>query len=259
MAPDLVIGGAFTVDWMLPMYGKLLEGPTSVEIPASERYVPLPRQLLQDKDEMVAVASRRAIALFNRLERPMVGIGHSTGALVLEQLVMLYPDMFSDAVHLSGAHDGIKEETISVKGLAKIHGNREEYEHILHDSDHMVDHRQRRAEHWPDHVGLSIISTTLDNLVRLPHGLAVELANDKKAAKLVLGIAQPFLRLVPGMPKDAKSLSIIPFEHCFVPRHPAVIKYVRGVRLAAEHKKTSTFVIPDTIPESSTELVSAAA
>lgn len=234
MAPVVVIGPLLGTERLLPAYKPLLAGAS--ELPADERFFPVPERGLGRHESMYGRLESQIAATYERVGRPIVVAGHSLGALMATKFGVNNPEMVADVICLAGAQEGIKRETPASFALARLLGSPPGRRLLQHDSDHMMEHKEKVARDWAPEVGLHLISPTVDDLLVLPQGLGLELPAGQKPERRVVGWPGMtwLLRLIPDMPKDTKVLrSLIFADHYNIPLNPAVIGYTRAVRRAA--------------------------
>jgi hypothetical protein len=251
MAPVIAIGGLLTIKRHLPLYRPLLSGQTASELPASERFFPIPDRGLGHHEEMFDQLASQVIGAYERLEEPPVLVGHSLGGLMATKFGLEHPDKVSAVVCLAGVQEGIKHETPSSFLLNRFLGSPPGRQLIQHDSDHMTAHKQKIAEDWSADVPLHLISPTFDDLLLLPQGLGLELPEGQEPQRRVVGLPGTgfLLRFIPGMPKNTQILSSPALaSHVDIPANIGVIRYTRAIRRAVASNVEPLILSSEPVP-----------
>ncbi len=237
-AASVAIGGLLTRAMVLPMYRRLLGPASQSGLTAKDRFIPVPGSGVDTLEECYSDIESQLLSAYERLEEPMLLLGHSIGGLFGTMFALRQPDKTADVVCLAGAQEGIAQETPSSWALRKLLGNPEAGEQLRADSDFMRQHRQHVTESWPTNVSLHLISPTVDDMLLAPQGLGLQLPQGRQperqfVAPPVWGMHQA-IRRIPGMPSDVQLLpSWRPVGHVDIPSSGAVITYVRNLAALA--------------------------
>jgi pimeloyl-ACP methyl ester carboxylesterase len=250
LAPILAIGGLLSVKQQWPFYRPLLKDPVC-ELPVSQRFFAVPDGGRGTIEETFEQLEERLLETHERLEgqRAVLG-GHSLGGLLATMLALEHPDKVSDVVCMAGLQEGLRYDTLSTLALRKILRHPPGEEHIQHDSDFMIRHKERIATEWSQNTSLHLVSPTYDDLLLHPQGLRVELPEGQKSQKRVIGLPIPgaefLLRRIPGIPKDVKLIpSIYPVGHIDLAVAPALLAYTRRVRRETARQAEAESIVPD--------------
>ncbi|HVW23382.1 MAG TPA: alpha/beta hydrolase [Candidatus Saccharimonadales bacterium] len=235
LAPVVAVGGVLTIKQVLGLYAPIL-GESTDTLPASDRFLPIPRQNLGEPDDMLDIYEEKLVNIYEKLGGPMVVVGHSLGGLVAEMAGLRHPDKVAAVVMLAGAQEGIARHTPSSYALVRAL-NRPETRHINRRSDFMQGHRENVSKLWSPAVGHYAISPMVDDLILPPQGLRAKLPEGQTAHRYVAApdsrAARFLLRMVPGMPSDVEILPSRPTTHYDLPLAPAVVKHVTEIRRVA--------------------------
>lgn len=235
MAPVIAIGGLLVVKRFLPAYKPLLSG--SSELPASERFFAIPDKGLGPHDSMYDRLESQIADACEKLERPVVLVGHSLGGLMATKFGVRQPEMVSDVVCLAGAQEGIRQDTPNSWALARLLGKPPGRKLLQHDSPHMTEHKETIATRWSPDVGLHLIGSPVDDLLLPPQGLGLELPEGQTPERRIVGLPGTtwLLGRVVDLPEGTKTLRSGPLfvDHYSVPFNPSVIQYTQSVRKAA--------------------------
>lgn len=235
MAPVIVIGPLFGTRHLLPVYRPLLSGDS--EPPAGERFFPVPDMGLGHHQSMYDRLESQVLKLYEKLQKRLVGVGHSLGGLMLTKLAANNPEIFSDAICLAGAQEGIEHDTPGSLALARVLGQPPGRKLLQHDSPHMTQHREAIATRWSSDVGLHLIGSPVDDLLLPPQGLGLELPEGQMPERRIVGPPGTawLLGRITDLPEGTKTLRSGPFliDHYSIPLNPSVIQYTQSVRKAA--------------------------
>ena len=186
--------------------------------------------------EMYGELEEQFTAVHERIEKPVMVIGHSLGARMATQLALDHPEKISGVACLAGVQDGIEKFSFTGKILKQLLGNPDHAQNLLKDSDMMREHRARIASEWASHILLQLISPTYDDLIPAPQGLELELPDGQQPERKIV---VPHLPLHFGIREKTAHLenvqelrSILPAGHIDIAICPPVIGATRQARRA---------------------------
>jgi|GEM_PF-6553545 len=231
LAPIVAIGGLLTVKQLAEWYRPILAKDKTSGLPCNKRFLAPPQRGLGRLDEMREEASERLYKLYDRLDqRKMFIVGHSLGGLMASVAALETPEIIAGVVSLGGVHEGYNKETPATLALRYSLGNPAEAKHLWHESDFMMEHKEKMASSWSADIPFHVIATPLDYLVVPPQGFGVSLAHgepDKKIVVLPVPGAETITRRGFGLGEDVGMLrSWYPTEHVNLPRNPDIAAYI---------------------------------
>lgn len=264
IAPVLGIGGLGSIKQQSAYYAPLLYSSNS-NMTTKDRFLPIPDKGLSTFPEMFGQLEEEFITAVERLGEPATIFGHSLGGYFATELALHHPEKVLAVTCLAGVQDGIKELTLAGKALKYLLGSPETAKELLHDSDRMINHRQRIKNGWPAHVPLHLLVATHDILIPTPQGLELELPNGNQPER---GIVVPIIpRLGFGIREKTNHLdnvkelrSVLPAEHLDIPVNLAVILHSRQVRRTAAfttRAESAIVYLPTNNPDLLTDAVAA--
>ncbi len=255
MAPVVVLPGVLAGPESKPLYAGILDEQRSIDPPDTTRFHPIPERGLGDKDDMYSQVEEDLLKTYDHLEQPYVLVGHSLGGYFAVKFAMQHPEVVASTICLAGAQEGIQKETLAVKALKSfienVIGANSDYEHLLHDSETMVNFREMLKKSWPEHNSLELISSDRDPLFPLPYGLGVKLPKGQKPKTYILGKTTAQARQIENVPRHTIGfpsprlvrssgivnpngvISRLINNHISIPAHKSVIDHTKKVRAAA--------------------------
>lgn len=233
--PVLSVGGLLTGPECTFWYKRLLDDKLEEwELPPEDRFIPMPDRGLGQHEEMLKRVEEKILEKTQKLGRTAVIVGHSMGALFAEEAVLNNPEVAAEVVAAAGVHDGQKYETLATLILRYGLGNPKQAKNLKHNSELMIQHRERIAAEWPEGVGLHVVSTAYDSLLPFIHGLKFDVPEGQHIEGSVIALPLPgtaqVARFLTKNPSITHLRSLRPALHIDIVRHPAFINYVRGLQ-----------------------------
>jgi pimeloyl-ACP methyl ester carboxylesterase len=240
----LGIGGLLTGQECAGFYKPLLDdGLEDWNLPPAQRFIPIPDRGIGKFDETLKRLEEQILIKRQELGRAVVLVGHSLGAYYAEEAELNHPEIASDVVLAAGVQEGQKYETSETLFIRYALRNPPHAGYLRHDSEEMKAHVERVATEWPAGVGLHAISTASDTLLPFTHGLQLNLPEGQQAERHVIALPLPgvenILQLLTRNRRVMLMPSLRPPLHAYIVRHPAFIKYVRGLQTRAQATTTN--------------------
>jgi pimeloyl-ACP methyl ester carboxylesterase len=239
-APIVVVSGLLTGSECQSLYGRALDNNKNWNLPPKKRFITPFGRGLKNPEEMFKRAEEEVLTAYDVLNEPIVAVGHSLGALIIQKVLVANPQVKGKVLLTAGVHEGQIFSTPSsvalTKSLTLLHllENPEAAKILKHDSDFMTEHIETVASEWSDEMEVHGAYTTLDDLLPPPHGMRLELPEGQQAERLIITLP------IPGIESGLKFLtrnrkadvvrSWQPALHANIVRHPAFIKYLRGMQ-----------------------------
>jgi hypothetical protein len=240
-SPIIVVGGLLTGKECLGHYKPALDNNINWNLPPEKRFFTPFGRGLKDPQEMFDRAEEEILTAYDELGEPIVAVGHSLGALIIQKVLSANPQVKGEVVLAAGVHEGQIFSTPSsialTQSLVLLHllKDPKSAEILKHDSDFMLEHTQKVATGWSEDMGVHGIYTTLDDLLPPPHGMRLELPEGQEAERLIITPPIPKidsgLRFLTHNRKAEVVHSWRPAFHANIVRHPAFISYLRNLQM----------------------------